>query len=256
MASPDSSDSRDARPRLAWLPALAALVVVAAASALGAWQLSRADEKRAVQAQRDAARTAPAIALDAQSRDAAALDGLRVRVRGRYWAEHTVYIDNRTLRGVAGFHVVTPIRIEGAQHSVLVLRGWIAGDPRERARLPQVRTPAGIVDVEGVAQAAIEQTLELAGDTGTGDGRLWQNLDFERFERWSGLALVRLLIRESDAAAPGHAGDGLAREWPIGGPDASRHVGYALQWFALALLVAAAWIYFALRRSDEPRPRT
>ncbi len=82
-----------------------------------------------------------------------------------------------------------------------------------------------------------------------------------------------LLIRESDPGAPGRdgaarvaggerggvaasrAGDGLVREWPIGGPDASRHLGYALQWFALALLAAGAWLYFVLKRRDERLPK-
>ncbi len=273
MKTPDSSASHLARRRVELFPTLAAVLVVLASASLGTWQLMRADEKRALQAQREAARTDAPIALGADLGDAKTLDGHRVRVLGRYLAERTVFIDNRTLRGMAGFHVVTPMMIEGSQRAVLVLRGWVASDPHQRTRLPEVATPTGLVAVEGVAQATIEQSLELGAAGEPGADRIWQNLDYGRFERWSGVKLVPLLIRESAAAAgtapavaaaetaaagtamavaSARADDGLVREWPIGGPDVSRHLGYAVQWFALALLAASAWIYYSLGRKRDP----
>lgn len=267
MATRDSSGSPPRPRRVELAPTLAALAVVIAAASLGTWQLMRADEKRALQAQRDTATAGPPVELEAGMADPGALDGRRVRVRGRYLAEHTVFLDNRTLRGVAGFHVVTPIAIEGSQRAVLVLRGWVAGDPRERTRLPQVRTPGGVVSAQGIAQATIERSIELGATTEPGAERLWQNLDFARFERWSGLSLVPLLLRETEpaqgaaqpaatpqaanqAATTGSA-DGLVREWPIGGPDATRHLGYAVQWFALALLAAGGWGFYAMGKRRE-----
>lgn len=264
MKTPNSSASHRARRRVELLPTLAALLVVLASASLGAWQLMRADEKRALQAQREAARTDPPIALDAGLSDPKTLDGRRVRVLGHYLAERTVFIDNRTLRGVAGFHVAAPLVVEGSERAVLVLRGWVASDPHQRTRLPDVATPTGLVAVEGVAQATIEQSLELGAAGEPGADRIWQNLDYARFERWSGVKLVPLLIRESAAgtaqpvagtaapAASARADDGLVREWPIGGPDVSRHLGYAVQWFALALLAASAWIYYSLSRNRDP----
>lgn len=266
MATPDSNGSHPRPRRVELAPTLAALAVVIAAASLGAWQLIRADEKRVLQAQRDAATAGAPVELEPGA-DPGALDGRRVRVRGRYLAEHTVFLDNRTLRGVAGFHVATPIAIEGSQRAVLVLRGWVAGDPRERTRLPQVPTPEGVVIAQGIAQATIERSIELGATAEPGAERLWQNLDFARFERWSGLSLVPLLVRETEApqraanppatpqaanlAAASGGADGLVREWPIGGPDATRHLGYAVQWFALALLAAGGWGFYAMSRRRE-----
>ena len=73
------------RPR-PWALALAA-AACAAGIAAGNWQSRRADEKRA---------PLP-----------------RVAVEGEFVPRHTVYLDNRTRRGRAGYEVVTPLKLRG-----------------------------------------------------------------------------------------------------------------------------------------------
>lgn len=231
------------------MPALAAAAVVIAAASLGQWQLRRADEKRALQAQLDAAAASAPIAMPAQRADPASLDGRRVSVRGRWVAERTVFVDNRTYKGVAGFHVVTPVRIEDSALHLLVLRGWVASDPHDRLRLPAVVTPPGVVEVEGIAQTELARVLELKASPAPGpQDRIWQNLDLERYAKWSGLALQPLVLRQS----PGAEVDGLVRDWPVAGAMVDKHLGYAVQWFALAAATAGLWLYYTLtgRRRD------
>lgn len=234
------------------LPALAALMVVVLTASLGRWQLRRADEKRVLQARADAAARAEPVSVPAAPIASSELDGHRVAVRGRLVAGRTVFIDNRTRKGVAGFHVVTPVRIEGSDLHVLVLRGWVARDPRERSRLPAVPAPDGVVVLEGLAEATIPRAMELgsSGAPGPGD-RIWQNLDFAAFERWSGLALQRVLVRQ--LGEPAFA-DGLARDWIEAGGDVGKHLGYAFQWFTMAALTVGLWGYFTFfRRRDDTR---
>lgn len=250
-ARPESAGARNTvRRRLA--VAAAALAVVTLAVSLGAWQLRRADEKRALQAQADEAARAEPVRVPGERIAPAGLDGRRVAVRGRMVGERTVFIDNRTRKGVAGFHVVTPVRIEGSSLHVLVLRGWVARDPRDRARLPEPPAPEGVVEIEGLAQAVIPKALELGSAPAPGPGeRLWQNLDFDAFEAWSGLALQRILVRQ--LGEPGFA-DGLARDWTEAGGDVGKHLGYAFQWFTMAAATAALWVYFSFfRRRDDNR---
>lgn len=253
-----SSGARAAGPGRRWrsraLPTLAALVVVGVTVSLGNWQMRRAAEKAALQAQREAAQRDAPLSIPAQPVDPAALDGRRVSVRGRYDASHTVFIDNRTYKGTAGFHVVAPVRIEGSQLHVLVLRGWVAGDPRDRTRLPQVRTPEGEVLVTGLAQADLGKAVELKALPPPAPGeRLWQNLDLERYARWSGLAVQPLVLRQIDAPTPD---DGLVRDWPSVAGDEDKHRGYAFQWYAMAALTAGLWGYFVIfrRREDASDP--
>jgi cytochrome oxidase assembly protein ShyY1 len=240
--------------RVALVPTLAAVVVVATTVSLGHWQLRRADEKRAMQAERDAAERADPVALPVPApgaADTAGLVGRRVLARGRFVPERTVFIDNRTHKGVAGLHVVTPVRLDGSDAHVLVLRGWVARDARDWSRLPVVRTPEGPVAIEGLAQAGLAHALELSSTPAPGPAdRVWQNLDYERYERWSGLPVLRLLVRQS-AQPP--VDDGLVRDWPVPGNDVDMHRGYAFQWYALAAACAALWIWFTFFRRREHR---
>jgi cytochrome oxidase assembly protein ShyY1 len=232
------------------LPTLLAVAVVAAALSLGQWQLRRADEKRAMQAQVDAAASAAPVSIAPAPVDPATVDGRRVVVRGHWVAQRTIFIDNRTYKGVAGFHVVTPVKIEGSQLHVLVMRGWVARDPRDRLRLPEPDTPSGLVEIQGLAQARIPQVLELQAAPMPGpDERIWQNLDYGRFERWSGLRLQPVLIRQSPDSPES---DGLVRDWPVAGVDVDKHLGYAFQWFLLAAVTTGLWLYFGFfRRRDD-----
>lgn len=233
------------RPRA--LPSLVAAAVVLLTVSLGNWQMRRAEEKLAVQASIDALSREAALSVGGGEIDPASLDGRRVVVRGRFVGERTVFIDNRTRKGVAGFHVITPVRIEGSQRHVLVLRGWVARDFHDRNRLPAVPVPEGSVEVEGLAQAAIPQVLELQAAPAPGPAdRLWQNVDFDGFERWSGLPLQRVLIRQSS-----DSGDGLVREWPAAGADVAKHRAYAFQWYAMAAATAFLWIFFGFFRRRE-----
>lgn len=230
-----------------WAPTVAAIVVVIVTASLGNWQLRRADEKRALQAQRDAAERDVAIDVTAAGADAAALEGRRVRVRGRFVSEFDVFIDNRTHRGVAGFHVLSALRIAGADSHVLVLRGWIAGDPRARWRAPTVPAPVAQVEVEGIALRELPRTLELGAVHEPGpDERIWFNADLARFARWSGLSMRPPIVRALQAprTADGVFDDGLVRDWPRPGNDVDRHVAYAFQWYALAALTAGLWLWF------------
>jgi len=146
---------------------------------------------------------------------------------------------------------VTPVRIEASDLYVLVLRGWVAADPRERTRLPEVRTPGGEVVIEGFAQADLAASLELARAPVPGaDQRLWQNLALDGFERWSGMRLQRFVVRQ--AALPAFD-DGLVRDWPLAGSDVGKHRAYAFQWYTMAVLTAGGWVFFSFfRRRDEP----
>ena len=203
------------RPRL-WALALGA-AACAAGIALGNWQSGRADEKRALGARLE-----------------------RVALRGEFAPQHTVYLDNKTRRGKAGYEIVTPLRISGSAAHVLVNRGWIeAGGTREV--LPEVRTPAGEVRIEGLALPRLERVMSL-GRSPT--GRLRQNLDIAAYAAETGLQFQpRVIEQRSDS------GDGLARDWPPHDAGVEKHQAYALQWYSLAALAVVLGVVFSFRRS-------
>jgi surfeit locus 1 family protein len=232
------------------VPTLAAAAVVALTVSLGNWQSRRAAEKDGLQRQHEARERESPLAMPAQPADAAVLDGRRVVVRGRFVPQATVFIDNRTYKGVAGLHVVTPVKIEGSDLHVAVLRGWVARDARDRSVLPRVATPEASVELEGVAQARLDGALELRASAPPGPrDRVWQNFDLDRYAAWAGLAMQPLVVRQ--AARP-PLDDALVRDWPLAGSGADKHRGYALQWYLMAAVTAGLWLYFVvLRRRDD-----
>lgn len=231
------------------LPTLAAVVLAIVTVSLGNWQMRRADEKRGLHAQREAADRDGPARLPGRDIDPATLVGRRIVAHGEFVPRWTVFVDNRTRKGIAGFHVLSPLRITGSDRHVLVLRGWVARDPHDRARLPALTVPSGDVEVQGWAERDLERTLELGSPVPPGpQDRLWQNADLATFAQWSGLGMQPLLLRQTAATRVGGAerDDGLMRDWPDPGSGVDKHLGYAFQWYALAVLVVGLWVRFVV----------
>jgi surfeit locus 1 family protein len=221
------------------VPSIAAAVFVALTVSLGNWQARRAEEKLELARALDEAGRGAVLSVPSAPVGAEGFEHHRVSVRGRFVARSTLFLDNQVLHGAAGYHVLTPMNIEGGGMHVLIDRGWIAtGD---RSRLPDVPTPEGVQTVEGIAAVPSGRFIELAPDTGAGPLR--QNLVLEREEKRLGLSLQPFVVEQTSEAK-----DGLARI--RGRPDTGveRHRSYALQWYSLALLAAILYVVLNLER--------
>ena len=74
----------------------------------------------------------------------------RVVLRGTFDPARQVLIDNRLYREQAGYHVITPLRLEGSNMHVLVNRGWLPAAADHRI-LPDAAVPNGSVELTGIA---------------------------------------------------------------------------------------------------------
>lgn len=225
-------------PRL-WSTVLALIVIVIMVQ-LGNWQLSRAREKEARQEKLDTLSHQPAVSLPP---DLVKLEDFQYRkteVQGMYLPEYTVYLDNKIYRGVAGYHIITPLKIGSGPMCVLVNRGWVAAD-HDRSRLPDITTPSEPVLVSGVATAATQKTLELSKEMVS--GRVWENLDLERYRNATGLQLQPVMILQQD-----NVKDGLVRDWARPDLGIGKNLGYAFQWFAMALAVLIIYLVLSVKR--------
>ena len=228
--------------RPAFLPGAAALAAIALTVALGNWQTRRAEEKLALGQVLDAAARDAVLVLPSEPVDAQVYAFHRVSARGVYSAGHTILVDNKVLRGVAGYQVLTPLKIAGGDRYVLVNRGWVAAGAR-RDRLPQVETPGGTETVEGIAVVPSSHILELGAETE--EGIVWQNLVLARYEKWSGLKLQPVVLQQTSEAA-----DGLVRAWDRPDTGADKHRGYAFQWYALATAILTAYVALSFKRTS------
>jgi surfeit locus 1 family protein len=225
---------------------------VAAFATLGTWQLGRAREKQAL--------LADFAAGERETRDATGLgfDGLaryqRVRLRGSYDPQPQVLLDNMpSASGRPGYRVLTPLARADGRGWVLVDRGWVPLGP-SRETLPEVAVGAGEREVSGVLDALPEPGLRVGPAAAPGDTG-WPRVLLFPTEADVESALgrdVESRIVLLDAALP----DGYERQWrPSLGFGPERHLGYALQWFAFAIVAIVLFIALNLRPQppDEKR---
>ena len=220
---------------------IAAAVGIVIFIQLGNWQLSRAEEKESRQERLDLLSREPAVAVPDIPVRIEDFQYRQVEARGEYVPEHTIYLDNKIFQGMAGYQVITPLRIGKSSMHVLVNRGWAPAN-RDRNKLPEVTAPNGEVIVSGLATKATQKTLELSGEVVS--GKVWENLDLERYRRVTGLMLQPVMILQKDDVK-----DGLVRQWVRPDSGAAKNLGYAFQWFAMALAVLIIYLVLSVKRN-------
>jgi surfeit locus 1 family protein len=230
------------------VPTIAALAVALSALTLGNWQTRRGDEKELLKAQIEQAKAL--VPIGANEVSTATHDKRRVELTGVLLEDKTIYIDNRTHKGQAGFHVVTPLKIEGS--IVLVVRGWIVRNITDRTRLPERKTMAEPVSLVGLSQADLIKSYELGKSAKPSpQDKLWQSASIDEVAQWSGLPLAPFVVRQTEtlkSVAGVMIDDGLIRDWAAFNTDVDKHRGYAVQWYSLSGLSVALWVWFVLIR--------
>lgn len=233
-----------------------ALVGMVGFSALGVWQL---DRMRSKQTMLDAA--APALDVRAPVPLAAAADPARAQAHdwaagaGRFDARGPLWLDNQQRDGRVGVRVYR-IFLPDAGAPLLVDLGWLPL-PGDRA-LPSSPRPAGRLELRGLLAPPPSAGLPLGpGLAPAAQGWLLTRVEPDAIAAATGLpvALAPRVLRLDPALPLGHARD--LELLPNTLPPA-RHLGYAVQWFALAVAVLVIAVLLTWRRrratSDEPRP--
>ncbi len=229
-------------------PSVAFAMVFPLLLGLGLWQTERAGAKQELLDQR-AARDAMAPLRLAGSGELTASDRFRAaRVSGRYADQQQWLLDNRVYKGQAGYHVFTPFVMQGEESPrLLVNRGWVAvGASREF--LPLLPLPEGDVTLSGHLDrpASVGLILGEVPLQSIEDRVLVQSLDIAALGRVRGMDLLPYALVIDD----GQAG-GLSYDWsprPEMGPE--KHLGYAVQWFGLAVALLIIYLGVNTRRDD------
>ena len=236
----------------AWAVALA-VVGIGGCLALANWQLGRAREKEALIAAFDAG-GGEAVPLSVAA-PAELPRYQRVTVAGRYEPGRQVLLDNMpSASGQAGYRVLTPFRREDGGSLVLVDRGWVPLGA-DRSRRPDVAVGGEPRAVTGRLDGLPVPGLRL-GEARAPDSAGWPLvLNFpvtSDLEAALGEPVeARILLLDADQP------DGYERAWrPSMGFPPERHLGYAIQWLALALVVLVAFVATGLqpRNPDTDRP--
>ena len=214
--------------------------------AAGQWQWNKAALKTSRQQQLDARSAQAAIQIPATTVDAQSLLFRKVVAHGRYEVEQQILIDNRTYRGQAGYHVLTPLHLDGSELRVLVNRGWVPALADHR-QVPQIATPSGKLEVSGTAVVPGTRFFTLGADStapGPGWQRVWQNLDLARYAESVSFPLQPVVI---ELAADSAAG-GFVREWKRPDERLQTNLNYAIQWWSFAATTVVLWLVVNFRK--------
>lgn len=232
---------------------LAALATALLTARLGWWQLDRAAQKTAIQSALDRQRALPPLTATDLARRVDEVPSQvhrAVHLQGRWFAERTVYLENRQMNGRPGFFVLTPLMLDDGA-AVLVQRGWSPRDAADRTRIAAPPAPSGRVQLVGRVAAGASRLYEL-GPAASAPGVIRHNLDLADFARETRLPLLPLVLLQEEGNVP--PADGLLRQWPAPAADVHKHYGYAFQWFALCALVLGLYVWFQLiRPRRQPR---
>jgi surfeit locus 1 family protein len=231
-------------PRL-WSTVLA-IALGALLVALGRWQLARAAEKRALFAEFAAGADAT---LNLASAGAKPLPRYQhVAAAGHFDGAHQILLDSMTHAEQAGFRVLAPFMLDDGR-TILVDRGWIALGG-SRTDWPPLDIAPGHREIRGRVDELPVPGVRLPGPATENTASAWPKLmNYPELPELEA-ALARQLYPRILLLDPGEP-DGFVREWRPPGFAPERHIGYAVQWFALALTLAVIYVILNLRKNES-----
>jgi surfeit locus 1 family protein len=225
---------------------LLTIVLIAILVSLGRWQLQRAAEKRALF---DSFAAGSDATKPIDLRTAKVPRYSQVEATGHYDETRQILIDNMVNAERAGYYVITPFALQGGGW-VLVNRGWLPLG-RSRAERPAVAVAADTRIIRGRAdnlpsagiQMGVAAPLEPPFPVVANFPKHAEVAQLLKETNWAPAAEVVLL----DPNEP----DGFVRNWTAPGFPPMRHIGYAVQWFGLALALLVIYFVTNFRRAGQ-----
>jgi len=225
---------------------LLALVLIVALVSLGRWQLRRADEKRVLY-DSFAQGTDATRVIDLDTSRVARYQHLAAD--GHFDDSRQVLIDNMFDKDRVGYFVITPFALASGGW-ILVNRGWVPLGA-SRAVLPSIPVGADVRRIHGRADNLPSPGIQMGKRLALqppypvvagfpNHQEIAQLLKESRFAKAADLVLL-------DAAEP----DGYERHWAPPGFPPLRHIGYAVQWFGLALALFVIYLVTNFRRAQS-----
>jgi surfeit locus 1 family protein len=210
---------------------------------LGVWQIHRAEYKHTMAEAMVQREHQPPARLHTLQADARSWRFRRVLVHGEYEAAGQFYIENRMIGERTGFHVITPLHIEGSDVRVLINRGWVPAGPGDS--IPPAPVPSGVREVSGVAELASAPFLVLASgpDVARTWGKRWPYLNIAQYASTVDHPVEPFVLLE-DPKDP----DGFVRHWPHWTSKEGMHLGYAIQWFTFAAVSLGFFLRLSISR--------
>ena len=208
---------------------------------LGIWQIERGQTKTQIMSEFENKLTKEPIYLNAESKK-----WDRVLVSGKWENKKQLLIDNVIHQGIAGYKVLTPLRIDETNKLILVDRGWIKQN-KFRDQLPDIQIPDDFESVSGTLEQP-ELGLVLSEELISNNWpKISQTKNVEVISKayteeiFPMILLADPLLKNSleyIKITP-------TNMTPI------KHYGYSSQWFLMFIVLCFMYIWYGLSRNAK-----
>lgn len=233
---------RKAFTPILWLSILA-LIVCLIFVRLGFWQIERSQEKKDMVLRQDKQKNNPPLIW--QPGKELPHQYQPIQVSGKY-LKHILLLDNQHHDHQIGFHVITPMMLN-SNELVLVDRGWVPAS-QGREQLPDIKTPDNLLTIVGSAYFPSENKIKLGQMIERSDKNKtvieWiDTQDIGHFLHYSVYPYIIRLGKDQP--------HGFIRDWKVVSMPPERHMAYAVQWFAMAFVIALIWLVLTYKKYHE-----
>ena len=226
------------------IPAVLIVATIAFLASLGLWQLDRANEKRAIEASIQKANTGT-IELISDENRLLEKEYYQVRLKGQYLSKKQFIYDNQIVDQVSGYYGLTPFKLENQSGAIVINRGFIPwnGDRKKLADISIDKTKS---DIKVQISKPIKRIELKSSEIGNNFPVLIQAVDLVKMSELAGIdfsSMVGLLDASMD--------DGFVRKWEPYTGSIEKHIGYAVQWFLMAIVLGIIGIRIAIKQRKK-----
>lgn len=226
------------------LPSILITATFAFLVSLGFWQLERADDKRSIEASIKQANTG-SVELIKKEEGLQSKEYYEVRLQGKYLSDKQFIYDNQIVDQVSGYYVLTPYALEGQSKAILINRGFIPWNGR-RDKLADIVIGQETRKIKVQISKPIKRMELKPSEVSIQFPALIQSIDLQDMADRAKVdfsSVIGLL----DASAS----NGFIRKWEPYTGSIEKHIGYAVQWFLMALVLAIIGIRIAIKQRKK-----
>ena len=208
---------------------------------LGVWQIERGQAKTKILNQFNSNLKKSPSYIDNKSQK-----WDRVYVSGTWMSSQQILIDNVIHRGIAGFKVITPFKIESLNKIILIDRGWVKQN-EYRDDIPEINIVEQNETVSGILELP-ELGLVLSDNLVTDEWpKISQTKNFDTISKEYDLELYPMIL----LADPVHKNSLEYIKITPTNMTPIKHYGYSSQWFLMFIVLCLMYIWYGFKRNEK-----
>ena len=227
-----------------FIPSLLMSCTIAFLISLGFWQLDRADQKREIEASMQKANT-DTTELIVSEEVLKEKEYFKVKLQGSYLNDKQFIYDNQIVDQVSGYYVLSPFLLSNQSKGILINRGFIPWNGR-RDKLADIFIDQSFQEITVQISKPIKRMELRSSELKPEFPILLQVLDIEKMSTIAEVSFSDVIgLLDPDST------NGFIRKWEPYTGSIEKHIGYAVQWFLMALVLAIIGIRIGIKQRKK-----